>query len=315
MKCPNCGAEVNNELLVCDYCGSKIEPAHSRFPFRRGMVHQNNDTTTTTRRRKHTLAVLLISIFVITFIIPMFIGLFLFVRYDSFTSSYDSASSSYTSSYDSESTDEEEEMLTDKLPKSYNDLTGEVISCSTTGNATIEYNSKFYYDVKILDSELIEWLVDVGASLNGIGIMFSTNEDRNISEIALLSDKFIVMSLEGDVYTAYRDGDVITFRSDKELRIDTCYEGYFSYPDMTLHGGVTSDCSSSYLFDAKCAEKEEFTEPTTRSDTGTSKEVTVYKIRVGDTWYYCSKDTYDKVNVGDDLRDYTFTGYGYDYVY
>ena len=37
-------------------------------------------------------------------------------------------------------------------------------------------------------------------------------------------------------------------------------------------------------------------------------EVTVYKIRVESTWYYCSEETYNRINVGDDIDNYNVVG-------
>ena len=44
-------------------------------------------------------------------------------------------------------------------------------------------------------------------------------------------------------------------------------------------------------------------------------EVTVYKIRVESTWYYCSEETYNRINVGDDIDNYNVVGNDYKYVY
>lgn len=192
------------------------------------------------------------------------------------------------------------------------DAVGKVVSCTTSGTATIEYSDKNYYDIKILDTDLIEWLADNGRSIDNVGIMFSTDEDRNISEIALLTSPFYIMYQEGDTYVAFREDHIIAFTSEIDLAVDSCYEGYFNYPDMNLHSGTTTDCGAYYFFSTPiCDEKMSTAEKSVPS----GKEVTVYKIRAGSEWYYCSKDTYDELNIGDSMNEYTFTGQSYNYVY
>ena len=102
------------------------------------------------------------------------------------------------------------------------------------------------------------------------------------------------------------------FTSEIDLTVDSCYEGYFNYPNMNLHSGTTTDCGAYYHFGTPlCDEKMS----TTEKSVPNGKEVTIYKVRVGSEWYYCSKDTYDELNIGDEMNEYTFTGQGYSYVY
>ena len=112
---------------------------------------------------------------------------------------------------------------------------------------------------------------------------------------------------------ALRKDHIIVFTSEMELEVDKCYEGYIHYPDMELHNGWTSNCGTIdlWLFDLHCDEKMITKEkPFYGGD-----EVTVYKIRVESTWYYCSKVTYNRINVGDDIDNYNVVGNDYKYIY
>lgn len=110
---------------------------------------------------------------------------------------------------------------------------------------------------------------------------------------------------DGDTYVAFRDDErIITFETDMELEVDGWYTGYHYYSNDKFYSAVTSSCYESYAqLSYLCKEKAT---PTVECAIS-GKEVTVYKLRVGNNWYYCSKDTYDSVNVEDSLGDgYTF---------
>lgn len=298
MKCPYCGAEVNTKVMKCEYCGSQIEKK-SRKERRR----EKREATNSKRSKFVKILIAMAIIFMLPWLLMIAIaGVCVFVNYDDIAAEQAASESSY-----------EEERLVSKFPKNGVDLKGDIVSCTTKGVATIRYMDELHYDVKIMDSELIEWLVDRGSSLDNIMAMFSTDEDRNISEISLGSDPFYIICQEGDSYVALRKDHIIVFTSEMELEVDKCYEGYFHYPDMELHNGWTSDCGTMdlWLFDLHCDEKMVTKEkPYYGGD-----EVTVYKIRVESTWYYCSEATYNRINVGDDIDNYNVVGNDYRYIY
>lgn len=129
-------------------------------------------------------------------------------------------------------------------------MTGRIISCDENGVASVEYKNYIYEDVKILDTDLLEWLKEIDKSLDNIGICFATDKNGDISELGLLSADFFIMAKDSSRYFAIRGDQMMSFTSDTPLEIDHCYSGYFCYPN------------------------------------------------------YCSKKTYDSVNVGDLLNGY-----------
>ena len=133
-----------------------------------------------------------------------------------------------------------------------------------------------------------------------MGICFTTDEKGDISELGLSSADFFIMGQEGDRYTAVRDGDIISFTSSIPLLTDCCYSGYFSYPDMRLYQGERIDLLPFYYMDPKCTDKETAVE----QDFYTGEDITVYKILTIEKWHYCSKETYDAIQIGDILKDY-----------
>lgn len=132
------------------------------------------------------------------------------------------------------------------------------------------------------------------------GRVISYSEQGNISELGLSSADFFIMGQKGDRYTAVRDGDIISFTSSIPLFTDCCYSGYFSYPDMRLYQGERIDLLPFYYMDPKCTDKETAAE----QDFYTGEEITVYKILTIEKWHYCSKETYDAIQIGDILRNY-----------
>lgn len=176
MKCPYCGAEVNTSIMKCEYCGSKIEPKVTRPLHRKPADSSKPNHSPITK-------------FIIIFVIIMVAGNIIvpLVGAIAYMGIYDVGT---TQIITQEIHEEEEERLVDKLPKNAVDAVGKIVSCTTSGTATIEYSDKNYYDIKILDTALIEWLSDKGKSIDNVGIMFSTDEDRNITGIALLTSPF-----------------------------------------------------------------------------------------------------------------------------
>ncbi len=288
MKCRNCGGEVNPETMVCEYCDTK----YTNYSY-------NLKQKAKTVKNKYLKWIILI--FVIVFIAPIAISTIFQIAFAGVT-----LTGAFLAFKDQEISEQQsQELLVDRLQKNATDLTGELRECTTDGTATIYYNDKFYDNVQILDSAFIEWMDENGIGSDGMDIMFSTDENRNISDIYIKEPDFVIMYKDNDSYVAFRDDEkIIIFETDIELEIDNWYTGYFHYSDKTFHNAIDSGCYESLgQFYYTCQEKEISTEHCAN----TNKEVTVYKLLVGNDWYYCSKDTYDTVNVGDDLRDdYTF---------
>ena len=188
----------------------------------------------------------------------------------------------------------------DKILKNETKLIGQIISCDENGIVSLEYNGQVYDNVKILDKELIGWLNETNRSIDTVGICFSTDENGNISELGLLSADFFIMEQDGDRYTVIREGDGISFTSSIPLETGCCYSGYFSYPDMYQYQGEEAYYSSYQAMDSKCTDKDS----TTWQDAYTGKDITVYKICTREKWYYCSKETFDAIQVDDSLDEY-----------
>lgn len=272
MKCKNCGAVVNPETLVCEYCGSSIEKKRKKVNSKVGST-------------------LAIAITIILVSAVIFVGIPVALVMWAYSTSGDETS--------------QQEYIGDRLPKEATDLVGVMGDCTTKGVTTIYYNDESYDDVKILDSEFIKWMEKEAIDPDGKSIMFSTDESGNITNVYIKEYDFAVMYRTGNTYVAFREDDrVITFETDMELEVDSWYTGYHHYADDSFHSAVDSKCYESYAeFHYVCREKAAPTEKCAISN----KEVTVYKLRIGNDWHYCSKDTYDTVNVDDNLREgYTF---------
>ncbi len=311
MKCPYCGGEVNTKKMYCKYCDSKIEVEEHNTedtnPERTSTYRSNVNNsvnhmfryTTSKRALKIVFGVIAgvvafsVIIQILLIVIPTIIAIFFAVG---------TSASHYTSTTQVQ---EQQELLVDKLPRSATDLVGRIVDCTTGGEATICYNDEFYHDVQIQDSAFIDWLTEEGINPSDMHIMFSTDESRNITSVYLKEPDFVVMYREDNTYVAFNDDEkIITFETDTELEIDAWYTGYFHYSNKEFHGAVAVNCNESYgQFYYTCKEKATPTEYCFYTD----KEVMVYKLLVGNDWYYCSKDTFEMVNVGDDMEDdYTF---------
>lgn len=119
--------------------------------------------------------------------------------------------------------------------------------------------------------------------------------------MGLLSADFFIFAEEDSHYIAVRDGDVISFTSSAPLETDCYYGGYFSYPDLQYYWGQEKSAFSMTYMNPQCDDKES----TIEQDYYTGEDITVYKVLVGENWHYCSKETFDSVQPGDSLDEYT----------
>lgn len=278
MKCKFCGAEIKEGSRVCDYCGSEAErPAAEN----RTIMKSNGNTAQFVIGIIAKVIIALACVFAVFFIIFSVIVF----NSDAFKNTYE-----YSTSTETVTTIQNQTKLT-----------GRIISCNEKGIVSLEYNDQVYENIKILDKDLIDWLNETNRSIDTVGICFSTDENGNITELGLLSADFFIMEQEGDRYTAIRNGDGISFTSSIPLETGCCYSGYFSYPDMRLYQEDEPYHSPFYAMYSECTDKES----TTQQDFYTEKDITIYKIFTAGEWYYCSKETFDAIQVGDSLSDYT----------
>lgn len=289
MKCKFCGAEIKAGSNICEYCNSSVERD----------VSESRSTVTENRKSPRSVISVIGRVIVsLAFIWAALIVIVLIITLnsDTFKNAYDytsSARDTYSRSSDSNNAY--------AMPANKTDLTGKIIICDEYGVASIEYNDNLYSDVKILDNTLIEWINDTGKLIDDVGIRFATDANGDISELGLLSPDFFVIAQDEIRYIAVRDGQIISFTSAVPLEAGRYYSGYFSYPDMDLYYGEEQSLFATTHMDPKCSDKES----TTEQEYYTGEDITVYKIHVDRKWYYCCKETYDAIQVGDLLNDYT----------
>lgn len=277
MKCRFCGAEIKTGSNVCEYCGSEAEGTDYSTQTIENAPKAAKSVAGIIGKVIISLACIWAAVIIITLVVVL--------NSDAFKETYESSSNT-SSVYE--------------LSKNRTGMTGRIISCDENGVASVEYKNYIYEDVKILDTDLLEWLKEINKTLDNIGICFATDKNGDISELGLLSADFFIMEKESSRYIAIRGEQVMSFTSDTPLEIDHCYTGYFCYPDVRLYWGKeTSPWAMAYM-DPKCENKESPLE----QDVYSGEDITVYKLLVEGQWYYCSKKTYDTVNVGDLLNGY-----------
>lgn len=276
MKCKFCGAELKEKSKVCAQCGSAVERPELPVTVK-AYRKPPKDIIRVTGKIVIALVCVSAAAIVVATIHP----------FRESTLRFTHESSTDTSS-------------APDLPRNKTDLTGLIISCDPDGTASVEYEGSTYEKVRILDEELIEWLNDTDRSLESVEIRFATDENGNIRELGLFSADFFVIDAEENRYTAVRDGQVILFTARMSLEISCCYEGYFSYPDMRLYWGRQRALTAIDYVDPKCDDKK----VETRTEYYTGEEVNVYQISAVGSWYYCSQEIYDSIQVDDLLYDY-----------
>lgn len=97
---------------------------------------------------------------------------------------------------------------------------------------------------------------------------------------------------------------MISFSSEIPLETGRYYGGYFSYPNLRFYQGEEKQSLEITYMDPKCDDKESRVE----QEYYTAEEITVYRVSVEGKWYYCSKETYDAISIGDMLNEYRISG-------
>lgn len=278
MKCKYCGAEIKEGSNICEYCGSQAE---REAPQPQTIIIERKSSA------KYIIKTIGIVIVVLAIVWAVAMIIFSVIVFNSDAFKNINQYSSYgDASY--------------RLPADEAGMIAQIINCDQNGTATIDYRYHTYENVQIIDKALIEWLNETGRTINGIEICFATDGDGNIRELGLLSADFFVTAKEGTRYTAIREGKVIAFSAEAPLETDRCYSGYFSYPEMRLYYGEERNLFYLDYMELRCTDKEE----TVQQDSYTSEDITVYRLFIGEKWYYCSRETYDAVLVNDLLDDY-----------
>lgn len=261
MKCKNCGAEIKLGSTVCEHC--------------------NNIPN---KRKSKSITKIFTTVVIACILVMIILTVSLF------------GSDIFSTFYNDDTTISTEQ----EIPKNTTTLSGQIVSCDKNGIVSVKYMSATYKNIKIKDKDLINWLAETDKSLDGESVMFSTDSDGNISELALSSNGFYIMSKEADKYIAYRDNTIISFTSKQQLDVDQYYEGYFKYPDLNLYFSDKKYQMNVEFSNLVCDNKE----ITTEKDYYTNEDIMVYKISAGGIWYYCSKDTYASIEAGGSLDDY-----------
>ncbi|MDE6625891.1 MAG: hypothetical protein K2K56_05935 [Lachnospiraceae bacterium] len=278
MKCKYCGAEIREGSRVCEYCDSEVE---RDIPETQTVIIEEKSSSKSIARVIGKVIIVLACVWGAVMVISLVIVL----NSDAFKNFNEYSSGTYTDY---------------EIPANETGLTAQIISCDENGVASIEYKYHTYEKVKILDEALIEWLNKTGKRIDGVTIYFATDGKGDISELGLLSANFFVVAKEGTRYTAIREDKVITFTSSMSLETDCCYSGYFSYPDTHLYWGEEESPLGLSYMDPKCSDKDE----ATWQEYYTGEDIPVYKLLIEEKWYYCSKETYDAIQIDDLLNGY-----------
>ena len=278
MRCEFCGAQIKEGSNVCEYCGSAVERTAPK-----------THTIIKDSKKPHGNIVKVIckSIIILVCICAVFLIVSLVVVLNS----------DMVKEYSAYSIDSD---ITYSLPGNKTKLTGKIVSCDSSGMASIEYEDIVYENVKILDNALITWVNDTDRTLDTVGICFSTDENGDINTLGLLSAGFFVMGKDDDRYIAVRGEDLISFTSEIPIETECYYGGYFSYPDMRLYAAEEESPFSMSYMDPKCDDKTSI--PMQEYYTG--EEIILYAIHAEGIWFFCSKETYDAVEIGDLLNRY-----------
>lgn len=277
MKCKSCGAEIKVGKNVCEYCGSSVE---REIPKIQTIIHHESSVKSVVG----TIGKVIIALAGIGAVL-MVITLVIILNSDTIKKF---------------SNDPLYANAVHEIPQSKIGLTAHIISYDKKGFVSVEYERNTYENIKILDEDLIKWLNETDRSLNGVEICFSTDENGDILDLGLLSENFFIIAKEGERYIAIRDGEVISFTSAIPVGTERYYSGYFSYPDLYLYSQTEQKLLGLTYLDPKCDDKES----TIEQEYYTGEDVSVYKISVDRKWYYCSKEVYDSIQVGDLLNGY-----------
>lgn len=269
MKCPNCGAEVRANT-ECKYCGTFVERVHKH-----GLAESNQ------RDKKMGKAVMW------SLIIVGCIFLFGTIAFLCISGATLYASFRFNDWLTSPSVVELE---------SVKNIEGNITAFDYDGTVTIEYQRQAF-STKILDEDLLNWLKDTGRSLEGVSVLFSTNEDCEVSEIALSSDTFYVMDVANDGYILLRDDSAFFATAEESLELAHYYSGYMEYPAPHVKKAKSDSSMEQLLFAPVCQDKREVTV----ADAYSGEDISLCQIQIDQEWYYCSQEVYDVCEQGADI--------------
>lgn len=286
MKCPYCGAEVIANTK-CKYCDSYVEDVAAKQAASTG-------STSKTENPGKALVRMILRGFGVVFGIKFGCAILMFVSTGLLL-----AAQSMLNEYEPESTytSDVEETVTNEWV-SVTDQEGNVKSFEYDGDITVETEDGIFETV-LTDRKLLGWLEHNNGSIKGIDVLFSTDAKSNIDTLALASNVFYVLGEQDGQYLITRDGDF--FKADTEAYlIEGCfYDGYFTYPDVSVYHANEIMQVNISLFDPVCKDKREVTVWDAYSD----GEMMVWQIRTGDDWYYCSKELYDICEAGSPIEE------------
>lgn len=176
MKCPSCGAEVQ-ENTKCEYCGTfvKQDAAEAAYDRAQEVIRQRLAAA-----NKRIIKMILFAAIILTLISSL--GLLTAFRFP-IDSDPASADSDVTADHSAD---------VSAKPKSVTDCYGNVTAFSDDGSITVKTDDGSFR-TKLADAELLQWLKDTDRSIEDVDILFSTDASGEICEIALSSAVFFVL--------------------------------------------------------------------------------------------------------------------------
>lgn len=298
MKCPYCGAEVQANSK-CEYCGSFVDANAYEKNEERAQEIINRRLLSAHR----SIIKMVILAAIILTAIPMTAGLFASIRLS------DKITSGYTTS-DSVSVTVSN---TPTVLKSVTDIYGNVSDYNYDGNISVTYDGGIC-ETELIDTKLLQWLNDMGRSIKGIDVVFSTDSAGKIYQIALSSETFFILDKQDGNYVILRGNSFFNSTSDFDLEQGSFYTGYLNYPNLNIHIASPDNVSGMILYAPTCEEKREITV----SDYYTGEEISCCQILIDSYWYYCSREFYDSCEEGsiiegdickDSQRDIVYQSY------
>ncbi len=273
MKCPYCGAEVQANSK-CEYCGSFVDANANEKNEERAQEIINKRLLSAHR----SIIKMVILAAIILTAIPMTAGLFASIRLS------DRITSEYTMSDSAPDTDSNKPTVL----KSATDIYGNVSDYNYDGSITVKYDGGIC-ETELTDTELLQWLNDMGRSIKGIDVVFSTDSAGKIDKIALSSETFFILDKQDSNYVILRGNGFFNASADMDLEQGGFYTGYFNYPNLNIHIASPDSTLNMMLYAPTCKEKREITV----SDSYTGEEISCCQILIDSYWYYCSREFYD----------------------
>lgn len=328
MKCPYCGADVVPDTK-CEYCGSFVEKEEKETDKKKeyseilgefiyesaehlaeglrnaannanyssssnnsGNANNAKDYEETIKRvsspeNKRTLKKLLITLCVIIIIPVICYVIFLFYALWSSFSVFDDL-------YGTDNTSEE-------ITSTYNicsltDQKATVKQFDDDGSMVLAYEGREYHTI-LKDDILLSWLNNHSHTLEGVGVLFTTDSEGDVISLAMSSETFYVLSRDGENYMILRNDQVFSSTSDVPLEVGNFYDGYFNYPNLNAHAATDNAGNGYSHFAPNCDAKE----MQTFQDSYTDAEYSLPMIYMDDTWFHCSQKLYDACTEGKEI--------------